>query len=303
MGSGTTLRGKGALFRESGGGKVSQQFGGFRFSLQKEANNRSERESSEGIGETKATRSSEVLAKGFENAAAILCHVRPENRVVGCRQNYEFGAEKFRFLRHRLTQLRHRRPVSKVLVTSSVPKEGKTFVAINLAASLASSSRRVALFDVDMRHPSVQSALGLPPMAGLAEFLEGKAELDSIMRRVDPLGFYYLPAGKASGNPFELLEGSRMRELMALATTAFEWVVMDSPPLIPFADAHQLAVLADAVLLVARPRVTPRDTLRQVLSALDSVQVAGVVLNASDDKSHDRYYYHYYPHASTNGNG
>jgi Mrp family chromosome partitioning ATPase len=123
------------------------------------------------------------------------------------------------------------------------------------------------------------------------------------MRRVDPLGFYFLPAGKASGNPFELLEGSRMSELMALAATAFEWVVMDSPPLIPFADAHQLAVLADAVLLVVRPQVTPRDTLRQVLSALDSVQVAGVILNASDDRRQDDYYYHYYPRASAHGNG
>jgi capsular exopolysaccharide synthesis family protein len=284
-------------------GKVSQQFTGFHFSLQKEANNRSERQGSQGSSEVKPTQSSEALPKGFENAATILCHVRAENRIVGCRQNYQFGAEKFRFLRHRLTQLRQRRPVSKVLVTSSVPKEGKTFVAINLAVSLASSSRRVALFDADMRHPSAQNALGLPPMAGLAEFLEGKADIDSVMRRVDPLGFYYLPAGKASGNPFELLEGSRMSELVALATTAFEWVVIDSPPLIPFADAHHLAVLVDAVLLVARPRVTPRDTLRQVLSALDSAQVAGVVLNASDDRRQDDYYYHYYPRASIHGNG
>jgi receptor protein-tyrosine kinase len=284
-------------------GKVSQQIGGFRLSLQEEVNNGSERESSGGSRETKATWSSEVLLKCLEKAATIVCPVVPKNRIVGCRQDYEFGAEKFRFLRHRLAQLRQRRPVSKVLVTSSVPKEGKTLVAINLAVSLARSSRRVALFDADLRHPSAQSALGLPPMVGLAEFLEGRADLESAIRRVEPLGFYYLPAGKASGNPFELLEGSRMRELVSLATTAFEWVVIDSPPLIPFADAHHLAVLADAVLLVARPRITPRDTLRQVLRALDGVQVAGVVLNASDDKRQDDYYYHYYPRASTDGDG
>jgi capsular exopolysaccharide synthesis family protein len=281
---------------------VSQQLEGFRVALKKEANNRSERMSSEGASEMKATQSSEALPNGFEHAAAVLCHVRPENRIVGCGEKYEFGAEKFRFLRHRLAQLRLHRPVS-ILITSSVPKEGKTLVAINLAASLASSSRRVALFDIDLRHPSVQTALGLPGLAGLAEFLEGKAALESVVRRVEPLGFYYLPAGKASGNPFELLEGSRMRELMARATTAFEWVVMDSPPLIPFADAHQLAVLADAVLIVARPGLTPRDSLRQALSTLESVQIAGIVLNANDDKSHDRYYYHYYPRGSTNGNG
>ena len=249
-----------------------------------------------------ATPPSEALPKGFEHAATVLCHVRPENRIVGRRQNCEFGAEKFRFLRHRLTQLRQHRPVTKILVTSSVPKEGKTLVAVNLAVSLASNFRRVALFDADMRHPSAHSTLGLPPMAGLAEFLEGKSDLDSVMRRVDPLGFYCVTAGKASGNPFELLVGPRMGQLVRLATAAFEWVVIDSPPLIPFADAHHLAGLVDAVLLVVRPRVTPRDTLRQVLSALDSVQVMGVVLNGSDDSGQDDYYYRYYPRASARAN-
>jgi capsular exopolysaccharide synthesis family protein len=280
---------------------VSQQLAGFRLSPQEEANSRFERENSEGASEMES-RSPEVIPRGFENAATVVCRLRPENRIVGCRQDYEFGAEKFRFLRHRLTQLRHRRPVS-LLITSSVPKEGKTLVAVNLAVSLATSSRRVVLIDADIRHPSVQSTLGLPLMAGLAEFLEEKADLASSMRRVNPLGFYYLPAGKASGNPFELLESSRMRELVALATTAFEWVVIDSPPLVPFADAHHLAVLADAILLVARPRVTPRDMLRQVLSTLDATKLAGVVLNACDDKKHDDYYYHYYPRASAKGKG
>ena len=284
-------------------GKVSQQFAGFRVLAQKEADNKSEGELFEDISEMEATPSLAALPKGFEKATTVLCHFRPKNRVVGCRQNCEFGAEKFRFLRHRLTQLRQRRPVSKILVTSSVPKEGKTLVAVNLAVSLASNYCRVALFDADLRHPSAQSTLGLPPSAGLAEFLEGKAGLDSVMHRVDPLGFYCLAAGKASGNPFELLAGRRMGQLVRLAATAFEWVVIDSPPLIPFADAHHLAGLVDVVLLVARPGVTPRDTLKQAMSALDSVQIVGVVLNGSDDSGQDGYYYHYYPRASGHGNG
>ena len=282
---------------------MSQQFAGFRISLRKEADIRPEGEVSDDSNEMESAQSLQALPKGFEHAATVLCHVRPENHIVGCRQNCEFGAEKFRFLRHRLAQLRQRRPVSKILVTSSVPKEGKTLVAVNLAVSLASNFRRVALFDADLRHPSTQSALGLPAMDGLAEFLEGKADLDSVMRRVDPLGFYCLTAGKASGNPFELLVGRRMGQLVRLAATAFEWVVIDSPPLIPFADAHHLAGLVDVVLLVARPGVTPRDTLRQALSALESVQIVGVVLNGSDDSRQDGYYYHYYPRASAHGNG
>lgn len=279
-------------------GKSSQQFGSFRLSPEKEEDSRSK-----GAGEPKATLSPDVLPKGFEHAETVLCRVTPKNRIVGCGKDYEFGAEKFRFLRHRLMQLRQRRPVCKVLVTSCIPKEGKTLVAVNLAVSLATSSRRVALFDADMRHPSVQTALGLPPAAGLAETLEGMRALDSVIRRVVPLGFYYLPAGKAEGNPFELLEGPQMSELMARAAVAFEWVIIDSPPLVPFADAHRLAVLSDAVLLVARPRVTPRDTLQQVLSSLDGVPWGGVVLNATDEKRNDDYYYHYYPRASSRRKG
>ena len=286
---------------------MSQQIEGLNLSLEKEANYRSflaalhaaESEGSEGMPAMETSCSSKILPKGFESAATIVCHVGPENRILWSGQNCGFGAEKFRFLRHRLNQLRQRRTVRNVLVTSSVPKEGKTVVAINLAVSLAGSSRRIALVDADLRRPSVHSALGLPPMAGLAEFLEGKVDLASVMRSVDPLGFYYLPAGKASGNPFELLEDSRMRELVDLAKTAFEWVVIDSPPLTPFADAHHLATLADAVLLVALPGVTPRETLRQVLSTLDSAKTAGLVLNGSDDEDHDSYYYSYYPRGST----
>jgi receptor protein-tyrosine kinase len=253
--------------------------------------------------ETKATELLEDVALGFENVPTISCRFRPENRIVGHHPDGAFGAEKFRFLRHRLTQLRRSRPVNTVLVTSSVPKEGKTVVAVNLAVTLAKSSRRVALFDADMRHPSAQSALGFPAMSGLAEFLEGKTEVDSVMRRVEPAGLYFLPAGKASRNPFELLEDARMRELVELASTAFDWVVIDAPPLIPFADAHHLASLADAVLIVARPGVTPRDTLRQVFGRLDQLKVVGVVLNACDDRTHDGYYYHYYPRDLNKSNG
>lgn len=229
----------------------------------------------------------------FRGLGTVRCHVRPEDRVVGCCQNHNLGAEKFRSLHHRLSQLRRRRPLSKLLVTSFVPKEGKTVVAINLALTLARGSSRVALVDADLRQPEVHHTLGLESLPGLAEVLEGKLECAACLRRVDPLGLYYLPAGHASINPFELLQGPRMRALMELIAPAFDWIIFDSPPLIPFADAHYLAVLSDAVLLVVRPGVTPRKTVRQALAALDGACVAGVVMNASDDISQDKYYYLY----------
>ncbi len=239
-------------------------------------------------------RSPETWPEGFESVESIGCHVRPEDRIVGCSQNHNLGAEKFRFLRHRLNQLRQQRPLSKVLITSAIPKEGKTVVAINLALSLARSSPRVALIDADIRQPGVHRALGLGPLPGLAEFLEGKLDLAGSIRRVDPLGLYFLPAGHASSNPFELFQGPRMHELMTLIAPAFDWIVFDSPPLISFADAHCLATLTDTVLLVVRRGLARRETVQQGLAALQGVYVAGVVLNASDDAGQDEYYYRYY---------
>ena len=235
--------------------------------------------------------------EGFEGLESIRCQVRPEDRIVGCSQDHNLGAEKFRFLRHRLNQLRQQRPLARVLVTSAIPKEGKTVVAINLAVSLAGSSPRVALVDADLRHPGVHGALGLEALPGLGEFLEGRLEVDATLRRVDPLGLYFLPAGHASSNPFELLQGPRMGELMKRLAPAFDWIVFDSPPLIAFADSHCLATLTDAVLLVVRSGITPREAVREGLATLAGAYVAGVVLNGGDDTREDRYYYKYYPPA------
>lgn len=236
----------------------------------------------------------EVIA----SSQSIFCRVTAEGRIVGGGQNHNLGAEKFRFLRQRLNLLRQHRALSRILITSAIPKEGKTLVAINLAVSFARGSSRVALIDADLRQPGVNRALGLGSLPGLAEFLEGKLELAAGIRRVDPLGFYYLPAGMASTNPFELLQGPRMRELMNVMTPAFDWIVFDSPPLIPFADANYLASLTNAVLLVVRASVSPRAIVQQALEALNGAYVAGVVLNASDDMRRDQYYYEYYPSGS-----
>ncbi len=240
----------------------------------------------------------ETWPPGFEHSARVQCHLRPEGRIVGCGQDHDLAAEKFRFLRHRLSQLRQHQPLSRLLVTSSVPKEGKTLVAVNLALSLVRSSSRVALIDADMRQSKAHRILGLDALPGLGEFLAGRLDLGATVRRVDPFGLYYLPAGHASSNPFELLQGQRMRELVALMAPAFDWIVFDSPPLFPFADAHCLATFVDSILLVTRQGVTPRESLVQGLACLNGAHVAGIVFNASNDARHDRYYYHYYPRLS-----
>jgi len=235
----------------------------------------------------------ETKAASPEKIGRVQCALRPESRIVAQAERQDAGAEKFRLLAHRLLQLRQRRPLSRLLVASSSPKDGKTMVAVNLAITLARTSARVALIDADLRHPGVGPVLGIADLPGLANYLEGQAELAAVFKIVEPMGLYYLPAGQASGNPVEMLQTSRMDELMMHATASFDWVVFDSPPLNPLADAQHLASLTDGVLLVVRAEKTQKQALKQSLASLEGAHLVGVVLNACGEAQPDRYYYYY----------
>src|SRR3989454_7826633 len=232
---------------------------------------------------------------GFEDVKRVRWPMDSEKRIVAWADPHAIGAEKFRVLRYRLQHLRMARALSKVLVTSAIPREGKTVVATNLAFTLARSSPHVLLVDADLRLSSVHQMLGLLPMAGLAELLDGRLEARAAIRRLDPSGVYSLPAGRSPANPVELLQSPRTQELLTQTSSAFDWIVVDAPPVNLFADARHLANLADAVLLVTRVGVTPRESMQQMPAALDGAFIAGVVVNGDVDPVQDRYYYSYYP--------
>lgn len=251
-------------------------------------------------------RSAPLQPRGFEDAEVLDCTIPPEGRVVGSGQNRDLAAEKFRLLAHRLNRLRGQRSLVKVVVTSSIPKEGKTVISTNLAATLAHSARRVMLVDADLRQPGTHRVLGLPRLPGLAEVLSGELKPASAIRRLSPLNLHYLPAGRPSSNPFELLQGLRFRDLLQALAAAFDWVIFDTPPLIPSADAQCLANAADGVLLVVRPGITPREGFKQACAALEGARVLGLISNASNDDRHQRYYYAHYsePYSGAgSGNG
>jgi len=235
----------------------------------------------------------ETKVANSENVGRVQCVLGPESRIVAQTDKQGPGAEKFRLLAHRLLQLRQRRPLSRLLVASSSPQDGKTLVAVNLAATFARTSARVALIDADLRQPDVGRVLGIPAMPGLADYLEGRVELRAAFQIAEPLGVYYVPAGQGSGNPADLLQSSRMDELMMHATETFDWVVLDSPPLHPFPDAQHLASVTDGVLLVARAEKTQKQALKQSLAALDGTHLVGVVFNACGEARQDRYYSYY----------
>jgi capsular exopolysaccharide synthesis family protein len=175
-----------------------------------------------------------------------------------------------------------------ILVTSPVPGEGKTVVAINLAATLARSSSTVLLVNADLRK-STRPVLGIDPGRGLSDYLAGEMDLMKSIRRVDPLGFYYMPAGITSTNPSELLQKPALQEFMNQASVAFGWIIVDSPSVNLYADSRHLAMIVDGVLLVVRESVTPRNLAQKSLAALDKAFIVGMVFNASTGSPYAQY--------------
>jgi capsular exopolysaccharide synthesis family protein len=224
-----------------------------------------------------------------EQAEQVACQPRADERVLSTGRFPASAQESFRVLCQRLLQVREQRRLQTVLVTSAVPREGKTVVAINLAATLARSSPAVLLVDADLRHPRFP-VLGIAPRPGLADYLAGRIEPTQAIFRVDPLGFYYLSAGFASANPSELIQKPALQEFIGQAAAAFDWVIFDSPSINLFADPRHLATLVDGVVLVVRENVTPKEAAEKSLAALDKAFIVGLVFNASTSSPYADYH-------------
>jgi capsular exopolysaccharide synthesis family protein len=194
-----------------------------------------------------------------------------------------FGAEQLRTLRSRLYQARENRPLKTVLVTSAMPGEGKTFVCANLAYAMArQSERRVLLLDADLRSPSLHTLVGAPPEPGLAAYLRGEATVDRILQRGPRENLFLIPGGKPAPNPAELLEGGKLKNLLALLAPLFDWILLDSPAAAPVSDALHLAGWCDGVLLVVQGGKTPYDLVQGVTRELREKRMLGVVLNRTE---------------------
>lgn len=223
------------------------------------------------------------------HAGKVLGKPQAEERVLTSGQFPASAQESFRVLCQRLLQVREQRRLQTLLITSPVPREGKTVVAINLATTLARNSNAVLLVDADLRHPRLP-VLGIAPQRGLADYLAGRIELPGAIRQVDPPGFYYLAAGFASTNPSELLQKPALQEFISQAAATFDWVIFDSPSINLFADPRHLATLVDGVLLVVRENVTPKEAAEKSLVALDKAFLVGLVFNASSGSPHAHYF-------------
>lgn len=200
------------------------------------------------------------------------------------------GAEQFRTLRSRLYQLRDTQPLRTILVTSSLPADGKTFLANNLAqAFVQQPDRRVLLIDADLRRSRLHVPLGAPPSPGLTEYLRGEADEMAVIQQGREGNLFLISGGGEVADPSELLSNGRLKLLLNRVTPVFDWVIVDSPPCLPVADASVLADLCEGILLVVRAGSTPAEAAQKAYQGLQGRNVLGVVLNAVEEK-------HAYPH-------
>jgi capsular exopolysaccharide synthesis family protein len=222
--------------------------------------------------------------------------VKPDFRLVCLTQKDSLAAEKFRFLAVRLRQLQQSRAVKKLLVTSTIPEEGKSMISANLALSLARKKRqRVLLIEGDLRRPTLYQSFGLRSLPGVSEWLKsGSSEIRNIYHS-EEAELWFLPAGSLLENPMELMQSGRLGELMEQLAAWFDWIVIDSPPVLPLADTSVWSRLADGILLVAREGTTKKRELQRGLETLDHSKLLGMVLNSSDSTDQSNYYQRYGP--------
>jgi capsular exopolysaccharide synthesis family protein len=219
--------------------------------------------------------------------------IREESRLVSVAEEGSLGAEKFRFLAVRLRHLRQNRPLKKILITSTIPQEGKSTVSANLACTLARrKNQKTLLLEGDLRRPTIVNQFGVGKIPGLCEWLGGQTDSINIYK-LESLGLWILPAGATPQNPLELMQSGKLSLLMEQLEAWFDWIVIDSPPVLPLADTSLWSRLADGILLVTRKGTTEKQQLKRGLEAIEKSKLLGALVNSSANAAHTDYYQRY----------
>lgn len=232
----------------------------------------------------------------FDQFQRLQISAVPQNRLVSVMDNESPAAEAFRLLGVRLRDFRRKRPLRSVLITSTIPQEGKSMVSANLACTLALRvPEKTLLVEGDLRRPSLSQMFGIESVPGLSQWLAGERSLASCIYYLEAAGTWILPAGVSPSNPLELLQSGKLPKLMDELTARFEWVIVDSPPILPLADASVWMRSVDGVLLVARQGTTEKRQLERGIEAIESKKLIGALLNSSKNPAHSSYYYYRKP--------
>jgi len=207
-------------------------------------------------------------------------HLRPESRIFGQSDNNAMGSEQYRLLLGRLLHLQTRMSLKRLLVTSAGRGEGKTHVCANLAITMArETDRRILLVDADLRKPDIHRVYGIPNDYGLTDVLRNGHDTWKAIRKVRGMNLYVLTAGSSISQPLATSSILMLKMLLDQMNSAFDLVIIDSPPVLVAADTPLLAKLADGILYVVGASGVPRDLVVKAKGMLETVPIVGAVLN------------------------
>lgn len=204
-----------------------------------------------------------------------------DDHLVSLLEPTSFAAEQYRAVRLAIETMRHERGTRVVGISSPGRGEGKTMTALNLAGALAQApDARVVLVEADLRHPAAARYLGLSAPRGLSSYLLDQAmNLDSVLQRPASIAFAVVPAGAASSMPYELLKSPRLSALLGELRQRFDYVLVDTPPALPYPDVGILRDLVDGFVVVVRANRTPKEMLQDTMTVLGRQRTLGLVFN------------------------
>jgi succinoglycan biosynthesis transport protein ExoP len=233
---------------------------------------------------------------------------RPDSHLVSLTAPSSFAAEQYQGLRLTLERLARTREAKVFAVTSPAAGDGKTVTAINLAGALArGTGSRVLLIDADLRRPTVARQLDIDTDRGLADALGDESlAIESLVRTLPDFNLSVLPAGIPHSGVHQILRSPRLEAFLTEARQKFDYIVIDTPPLLPVFDSALLAKLVDGVLMVVSANHTPRKLLGEALNLLDPEKVLGIVFNRDERPLfgyYDAYYREYFPETSRVASG
>jgi len=218
----------------------------------------------------------------------------PEAHLINPEEPHDGASEEFRSLRTRLNHMQAQQDLRVIVCTSASPAEGKTFTACNLALAQAQLESPVLLADLDLRRPVVHQQFQCERTPGFSDFLLGEKSLEECIRHVEGTNLYILPAGSAVRNPLELLNMRPVKYTLDSFRKVFNWVILDTPPLLFSADANLLATITDGIILVVRIGSTTYDSVVRAIQTLCENNVLGIVANgARAGELYSKYTYYY----------
>lgn len=209
---------------------------------------------------------------------------------------HSMAAEAYRTLRTNISLSQVDHPIQTLLVTSCVPREGKSTTVANLGVTFAMAQKRVLIVDADLRRPILHRLFGIPNTQGLTHTLSDTVEFDQVFNPTKIANLWVVTCGIIPPNPSELLGSQKMKVFLERAKQQFDIVLLDSPPISSLADASVLGAVVDGVLFIVKVNMANRDLIEKAKEQLETVgaNIIGVVLNDVDVKRDGYYRYYYY---------